>query len=257
MLGCSKHLSVVDINGASALVTGGASGLGAAAATALRDRGARVTVVDLAGGAPHGCDFEQADVTDGDAVAAAVERAAANGPLRVCVNCAGIAPAGRTIRGPGEPLALEAFDKAIRINLVGTFNAVRLAAAAIAAVDRDGGEIAGVIVNTASIAAWDGQIGQAAYAASKAGVAGMTLPIARDLAKFGIRVCAIAPGVFDTPMMASMSDEIRDSLSATVPLPSRMGRPEEFGRLVVDIVENDYLNGETIRLDGAVRMPPR
>jgi NAD(P)-dependent dehydrogenase (short-subunit alcohol dehydrogenase family) len=248
---------MVELNGVGALVTGGASGLGAAAARALRDRGAKVAVVDLAGdGAPDGCKFERADVTDPDELRAAIERVARQAPLRVCVNCAGVAPAGRTIREPGQPLPLEEFERAVCINLVGTFNAVRLAAAAMAPPP-DGSAVGGVIVNTASIAAFDGQIGQAAYAASKAGVAGMTLPIARDLAKFGIRVCAIAPGVFDTPMMAGMSDEIRDSLSATVPLPSRMGIPDEFGRLVVDIAENDYLNGETIRLDGAVRMPPR
>jgi NAD(P)-dependent dehydrogenase (short-subunit alcohol dehydrogenase family) len=242
-----------------ALVSGGASGLGQASAEALRDRGAQVVVLDLETARERvqgaGLTFAAADVRDSDAVAAAVRVAASLGPLRVTVNCAGIGPPGRVLR-KGEPMALEDFTTTIEINLVGTFNVIRLAAAAMAATEPvDGGR--GVIVNTASIAAFDGQIGQAAYAASKGGIVGMTLPIARDLAGAGIRCVTIAPGLFDTPLLAGLPQPVRDSLGASVPHPARLGDPAEYAALVVHVVENEMLNGEVIRLDGALRMAPR
>ncbi|MDQ6731354.1 MAG: SDR family NAD(P)-dependent oxidoreductase [Actinomycetota bacterium] len=245
--------------GAVALVSGGASGLGRATARALRDRGATVVVADLPDARERaesaGDVFVAADVRDADAVGAAVAAAAGLGPLRIVVNCAGIGPPSRVLR-KGEATALEAFITTIEINLIGTFNVIRLAAAQIARTEPlDGGR--GVIVNTASIAAYDGQIGQAAYAASKGGIVGMTLPIARDLAESLIRCVTIAPGIFDTPLLGSLPEPTRASLSASVPHPARLGDPAEYGALVVAIVENEMLNGEVIRLDGALRMAPR
>jgi NAD(P)-dependent dehydrogenase (short-subunit alcohol dehydrogenase family) len=247
------------IEGCGALVVGGASGLGAATVRALAERGARVVIADIdeergraladeLGGA-----FVRADVTQADQVEAAV---AAVDDLRISVHCAGIGYAERTV-SPRGPHALEAFQRVIAVNLVGTFNALRLSAAAMAASEPDAGGERGVCVNTASIAAYDGQIGQAAYAASKGGVVGMTLPIARDLARLGIRVCTIAPGLFDTPLLASLPEEARTALGASIPFPPRLGDPAEYGALACHIVENGMLNGEVIRLDGALRMAPK
>ncbi len=240
-----------------AVVTGGSSGLGLATTRTLVEAGASVVIVDLA--APiadiAGTTFVAADVTSESDVSAAIDRAAGLGDLRIVVNCAGIAPAARVV-GRSGPLPLADFERAVRINLVGTFNVLRLAAAAMQRTEPVDGE-RGVIVNTASVAAFDGQIGQAAYAASKGAVAAMTLPIAREFAASLIRVVAIAPGIFETPMMAGFSEETRASLGSQVPHPARLGRPDEFAALVRHIVENPYLNGETIRLDGAIRMGPR
>jgi NAD(P)-dependent dehydrogenase (short-subunit alcohol dehydrogenase family) len=245
-----------------AIVTGGASGLGGATARALADAGARVFGLDLPGAvakastdAPPGITYLAADVTDPDQVAAAVATAAQDGPLRIAVNCAGIGTAGRVLSRKG-PHDLATFRKVIEVNLIGTFNVLRLAAEAIAATDPIGDQ-RGVIVNTASIAAFEGQIGQAAYASSKGGVVGLTLPAARDLAQFGIRVMTIAPGIVDTPMLAGVTDEFRAGLADGVPFPKRLALPEEYARLAVVIVEHDYLNGEVIRMDGALRMAPR
>ena len=251
----------MDAAGAVALVTGGASGLGLATARALRDAGATVVIVDLPGtGASvaaenSGLVFCAADVADPDQMDAAVAAAADLGPLRIVVTCAGIATPGRTV-GRGGPLPLDAFDRVLRVNLSGTFNTVRLAAAAMMATSPVSDE-RGVIVTTASVAAFDGQVGQAAYSASKAGVAGMTLPLAREFAAHLIRVVTIAPGIFDTPMMAGLPEEARTSLGAQVPHPARLGHPGEFAALVLHIVANPMLNGETIRLDGGIRMAPR
>jgi NAD(P)-dependent dehydrogenase (short-subunit alcohol dehydrogenase family) len=249
----------VRLQGSSALVTGGASGLGAATAKALHAGGAEVVIADL----PSSQDrvdsvhfaFAPTDVRDSDQVAAAVAMAADRAPLRVLVNCAGIGPPGRVLR-KGQPMTLEQFAGVIEVNLIGTFNAIRLAAAEMAGNEPlDEGR--GVIVNTASIAAYEGQIGQAAYSASKGGIVGMTLPIARDLASLGIRVVTIAPGLFDTPLMGSLPPEARESLGASVPHPARLGDPGEYAALALHIVENQMLNGEVIRLDGALRMAPR
>ena len=245
--------------GAVALVSGGASGLGEATARALRDRGAQVVVLDLEAARERveaaGFAFAGADVRDPDAVAGAVQAASEIGPLRIVVNCAGIGPPGRVLR-KGEPMALSDFTQVIEVNLIGTFNVIRLAAAAIAGAEPvDGGR--GVIVNTASIAAFDRQIGQAAYAASKGAIVGMTLPIARDLADRAIRCVTIAPGIFDTPLLGSLPQPTRDALGASVPHPARLGDPAEYAALVVHVVENEMLNGEVIRLDGALRMGPR
>ena len=266
----------MEIRGAVALITGGASGLGLATARLLHDAGAIVVIVDLshsagaAVAAEHGLVFLAVDVADADQVQLAVETAAGLGPLRIVVACAGIATGGRVV-GRGGPLPLEDFERVIRVNLTGTFTVIRLAAAAMAETppladplgapgdmtgDATGGE-RGVIVTTASVAAFDGQVGQAAYSASKAGVAGMTLPIARELAQHLIRVVTIAPGIFETPMLAALPQAARDSLGAQVPHPARLGRPDEFAALVEHIVRNPMLNGETIRLDGAIRMAPR
>lgn len=259
----------MQIDGCSALITGGASGLGLATARALHAAGATVVLLDLPGSpgdriaADFGgrAAFAPGDVTNPADVQAAVDAATSLAPLRIVVNCAGIAPGARTV-GRNGPLPLEDFERAIRINLVGTFNVVRLAAAAMQRTEPLGGtgqgaSERGVIVNTASVAAFDGQIGQAAYAASKGGVAAMTLPLAREFAQTLVRVMTIAPGIFDTPMMQGMTQDVRDSLGAQVPHPSRLGDPSEYAALVRHIVENPMLNGETIRLDGAIRMQPR
>ena len=248
------------INDTAAIVTGGASGLGAATARALAERGARVFALDLpdateAAAPVEGVTHVAADVTDAEQVQAAVERAAAAGPLRTAVNCAGIGPSAR-VAGRKGPHDLDLFRKVVEINLVGTFNVLRLAAAAIGATEPDGDQ-RGVIVNTASVAAHEGQIGQAAYAASKGGVASLTLPAARDLSSSGIRVMTIAPGIVDTPMLATVGEEVRQGLAEGVPFPKRLGKPEDYAQLAVDIVEHDYLNGEVIRMDGALRMAPR
>jgi NAD(P)-dependent dehydrogenase (short-subunit alcohol dehydrogenase family) len=249
----------MQIDGSAALVSGGASGLGEATARALHARGADVLIVDLdadrgaALASELGARFVAADVTEADQVDAAV---AAAGPLRISVNCAGIGWAERVASRRG-PHAVEPFQRVVAVNLIGTFNVLRLAAAAMLAAEPAPGGERGVCVNTASIAYADGQIGQIAYAASKAGVVGMTLPAARDLAVAGVRVCTIAPGLFDTPLLARLPEEGRAALGAQVPFPSRLGRSEEFAALVCHVVENEMLNGEVIRLDGALRMPPK
>ncbi len=251
----------MQLAGTAALVTGGASGLGLATATALSRAGAAVVIADLPGSGGEaaarslGAAFAATDVTDETSVQAAVELAGTMGPLRVAVNCAGIGTAGRVL-GRSGPLPLEQFARVVTVNLIGTFNVIRLASAAIAQTEPVAGE-RGVIVNTASAAAFDGQIGQAAYSASKGGVVGMTLPIARDLADKLIRVMTIAPGLFDTPMLAGLPEPARQSLGAQVPMPSRLGDPAEYAALVQHIIENPMLNGEVIRLDGAIRMAPR
>lgn len=242
-------------------MTGAASGLGAATAAALAERGAVVVGLDLPSAvetAPPGRDVElvAGDVTDEDDVRRAVERAASGRPLRIAVSCAGIGPAARVLSKTG-PHDLALFRKVVDVNLVGTFNVLRLAAEAMSASQPDDSGQRGVVVNTASIAAYDGQIGQLAYAASKGGVVGLTLSAARDLASFGIRVCTIAPGIIDTPMLAGINEEFRATLAAGVPFPKRLGRPEEYALLVTMLVEHDYLNGEVIRMDGALRMAPR
>ncbi|MBT2553329.1 SDR family NAD(P)-dependent oxidoreductase [Arthrobacter sp. ISL-5] len=291
----------MDIKGSVALITGGASGLGAATARRLFDAGASVVLADLgssagaaladelnagsargkgnggqdsaglAGGlqdsagpagtaAGNTAVFVPTDVTDEQQVQAAVDAAAELGPLRIVVNCAGVATPGKVLGRDGV-LPLETFNRVIQINLVGTFNVIRLAAAAMAAtepaVTELGGEERGVIINTASVAAFDGQIGQPAYAASKGAVAAMTLPLARELARSLIRVVTIAPGIFETPMMAGLPQEAQESLGKQVPHPSRLGRPAEYANLAAHIVDNAMLNGETIRLDGAIRMGPK
>ncbi|MEO7015924.1 MAG: 3-hydroxyacyl-CoA dehydrogenase [Leifsonia sp.] len=253
----------MKLDGCSALVTGAASGLGNATARALIAAGARVIVLDLpssegekaATALGPTARFVAADVANEDQVQAAVDQAAALGPLRVVVNCAGIATPGKVLGRDGV-LPLEQFERVIRVNLIGTFNVVRLAAAAMVKTEPLGEE-RGVIVNTASVAAFDGQIGQPAYSASKGGVAAMTLPLARELARDLIRVVTIAPGVFETPMMAGLPQAAQDSLAAQVPHPSRLGKPAEFASLVRHIVDNPMLNGEVIRLDGAIRMQPK
>ncbi|WP_034087030.1 SDR family NAD(P)-dependent oxidoreductase [Streptacidiphilus albus] len=253
----------MDIAGSAALVTGAASGLGAATAAALAERGALVYGLDLeravseAGPQPDGVTLLPADVTEEAPVRAALERIDADGAvLRLAVNCAGIAPSAR-ILGRKGPHDLDLFHQVLKVNLLGTFNVLRLAAESIARHEPDENGQRGLVVNTASIAAFEAQIGQIAYAASKAGVAGMTITAARDLAQYGIRVVTIAPGIVDTPMMAGFSDEVRDALGASVTFPQRLARPEEFARLVTMITEHDYLNGETVRMDGALRMTAR
>lgn len=253
----------MDLKEAGAIVTGGASGLGAATARRLARAGARVTVLDRDGdaavavangidGLGIGC-----DVADADAVATAVNEARAiHGPCAVAVSCAGIAPAKRIV-GRDGPMPLEEFERVIRVNLIGSFNVMRLAAAEMAtrAPNADGER--GVIVNTASIAAFEGQVGQSAYAASKGGVAALTLPAAREFASIGVRVLAIAPGLFATPMLLNMPEEVRESLAATLPFPKRFGKPEEFADLVMHMIANPVMNGEIVRLDSALRMQPR
>ncbi|AOB31836.1 3-hydroxy-2-methylbutyryl-CoA dehydrogenase [Bordetella sp. H567] len=244
------------------IVTGGASGLGAGTARMLVANGARVVIADVqdqAGGdlaAELGQRYVHCDVTQDADAQGAVDAATALGPLFGLVNCAGIAPAARIV-GKNGPHALELFQKVIAINLIGSFNMMRLCAQAMSANAPEPTGERGVLINTASVAAFDGQIGQAAYAASKAGVAGMTLPIARDLSKVGIRCMTIAPGIFGTPMIFGMPQEVQDSLAASIPFPARLGRPEDYAKLVHSIITNDMLNGETIRLDGAIRMPPK
>ncbi|HWU88078.1 MAG TPA: SDR family NAD(P)-dependent oxidoreductase [Kofleriaceae bacterium] len=253
----------MKLSGSVAIVTGGASGLGAATARRLAAGGAKVVLVDrdeargaaLAG--ELGGVFAKADVTEPAQVEAAVAQAAQLGPLRIAVSCAGVGWAARTLDKTGKPHDLDLFKTVIGINLIGTFNVLRLAAAAMSKVEPEAHGERGVIVNTASVAAFDGQIGQIAYAASKAGVVGMTLPAARDLAPAGIRVVTIAPGIFDTPMLGALPEDKRAALAADVVFPKRLGDPAEYGALVASIVENGYLNGETIRLDGALRMPPK
>ncbi|MDT0158079.1 SDR family NAD(P)-dependent oxidoreductase [Microbacterium sp. ARD32] len=253
----------MQITGQGALITGGASGLGLATARRLAAAGAQVTIVDLPSSAGDelaaelGGTFAPADVTSVEQVAAAVASAQAAAPLRVVVNCAGIAPPAKVLDRDGSPADLEAFERIIRINLVGTFNVISQASAVIAQNSPTDDGDRGVIVSTASVAAFDGQIGQPAYSASKGGVHAMTLPIARELARYGIRVCTIAPGIMETPMLAGLPQAAQDSLGQQVPYPSRLGRPDEYAALVEHIVANGYLNGETIRLDGAIRMAPK
>lgn len=253
----------MDIEGASALVTGGASGLGLATARRLAAAGARVTIVDLPSspGASVaeelGGSFAAADVTDAEQIAAAAALAAAAGPLRVVVNCAGIAPPAKVLDRDGNPSSLADFERVVRVNLIGTYNVIAQTSAVMAKTDPTEGGDRGVIVNTASVAAFDGQIGQPAYSASKGGVHAMTLPIARELARHGIRVVTIAPGIMETPMLKGLPQAAQDSLGQQVPHPSRLGAPDEYARLVLAIVDNGYLNGETIRLDGAIRMAPK
>jgi NAD(P)-dependent dehydrogenase (short-subunit alcohol dehydrogenase family) len=247
--------------GTAAIITGGASGLGAATAAHLARSGAAVYALDLAASvaqAPSidGVSYIAADVTDEAQVRAAIEQIDSSIPLRIAVNCAGIAPSMRILgRSGAHDLGL--FAKVVQINLVGTFTVLALAAERMAATEPDADGQRGVIVNTASIAGYEGQVGQAAYSSSKGGVIALTLTAARDLAQFGIRVNAIAPGIIETPMIATVSDEFRGALAAGVPFPQRLGRPTEFADLVSNIVQHDYLNGETIRMDGALRMAPR
>jgi NAD(P)-dependent dehydrogenase (short-subunit alcohol dehydrogenase family) len=249
----------MQLEGTGAFVAGGASGLGEATARALAERGAQVTLLDLneekgeALAADIGATFVKGDVTDEDQVRAGVEAA---GELRFAVSCAGIGWAERTV-GKQGPANLQPFETVVRVNLIGTFNVLRLSAAAMAAGEPDENGERGAIVMTASAAAFDGQIGQTAYAASKGGVVGLTLPAARDLARHGIRVCTIAPGLFDTPLLAALPEPARQELGKQVPFPPRLGDPSEYALLAVHIAENPMLNGETIRLDGALRMPPK
>jgi len=251
------------ISGAAAIVTGGGSGLGRATAEALAARGAKVAVADVnaaaaeevakaIGGVAVVCDVGD----DASATKAVAKAEAAHGAARILVNCAGIANPVRIVGKDGEPAALGDFEKVIRVNLIGTFNMIRLAAAGMAKLDPVEGE-RGVIVSTASIAAFEGQIGQSAYSASKGAVAAMTLPIARELARSAVRVNTIAPGIFMTSMLAGLREDVRQSLGASVPFPSRVGSPAEYAGLVVHLIENGYINGETIRIDGALRMPSR
>ncbi len=253
----------MDITGTSAIVTGGASGLGEATSRRLAAAGAKVVVLDMqdAKGEPLakelGGVFVHADVTNTEEVQAAVDAASEMGPLRVLVNCAGIGWAQRTVDRGGNPHDLGAFEKVVSVNLIGTFNCIRLAASAMSQTDElEYGE-RGAIVNTASVAAMDGQIGQAAYSASKGGVVGMTLPIARDLAAVGIRVNTIAPGLIDTPLLGMLPDPQKEALGQSVLFPKRLGTPDDFASLALELVTNGYLNGETFRLDGGIRMPPK
>jgi NAD(P)-dependent dehydrogenase (short-subunit alcohol dehydrogenase family) len=256
----------MEIRGSTALVTGGGSGLGEATARALAARGARVGILDLersngaaiAGELGSEALFLPADVTEEAGVAAAVERVTAEfGPLRIVVSCAGIGTPGRVVDKKGEPLDLGSFRRVIEVNLIGTFNVLRLAAARMQGNEPNAAGERGVVVNTASIAAYEGQIGQAAYAASKGGVVGLTLAVARDLAASGIRVCTIAPGLFATPMLMGLPEPAREALAASIPFPPRLGDPSEYAALACHIAENPMLNGEVIRLDGALRMQPR
>ncbi|SHE65432.1 SDR family NAD(P)-dependent oxidoreductase [Streptoalloteichus hindustanus] len=252
----------MQITDTAAIVTGGASGLGGATARAMAARGARVFALDLPAAIEKaervdGVTYVAADVTDAGQVQAAVDQAAGSGaPLRIVVNCAGVGWAGRVL-GKQGPHDLDLFRRIVEINLIGTFNVLRLAAEAIAKTEPLADDQRGVVINTASVAAFEGQIGQIGYSASKGGVAAMTVPAARDLASSGIRVMTIAPGIIDTPMLAGVTEEFRAGLAAGVPFPKRLGRPEEYAQLAVSIVEHDYLNGEVIRMDGALRMAPR
>ncbi|MGY4649151.1 3-hydroxyacyl-CoA dehydrogenase [Mycobacterium sp. URHB0021] len=254
----------MQIKDSVAVVTGGASGLGLATTKRLLDAGAQVVVLDIRGKAAvdelgDRAVFAETDVTDEAAVTAALDIAEGLGPVRIVVNCAGTGNAIKTL-GKDGPFPLDLFKKVVEINLIGTFNVIRLGAERIARTEPVGPETSqerGVIVNTASVAAFDGQIGQAAYSASKGGVVGMTLPIARDLSRNLIRVVTIAPGLFDTPLLGGLPEPVKESLGKQVPHPSRLGNPDEYGALAVHIVENPMLNGEVIRLDGAIRMAPR
>ncbi|GAA0486658.1 SDR family NAD(P)-dependent oxidoreductase [Microbacterium aurantiacum] len=253
----------MDLTSAAALVTGGASGLGLATARRLIAAGAAVTLVDLPGSrgsdvaAEIGASFAAADVTDPEQVAAAVAQAGEAGPLRVVVNCAGIAPPAKVLDRDGVPTPIADFERIVRVNLLGTYTVIAHGAAAMARTEPDASGDRGVIVSTASVAAFDGQIGQPAYAASKGGVHAMTLPIARELARHAIRVVTIAPGIMETPMLAGLPQPAQDRAGRQVPYPARLGKPDEYARLVMAIVDNGYLNGETIRLDGAIRMAPK
>ena len=255
----------MDISGASAIVTGGASGLGAAVVHTLAGRGAHVVLIDRneelgreVAKAVDG-DFVAGDIGDDARVSEAVNVATTARALRALVNCAGVGRAGRTLDREGGPLPMKTFEMVIRVNLLGTFNCARLAAAAMARQEPNEDGERGVIVNTASVAAYDGQIGQVAYSASKAGIAGMTLPMARDLASAGIRVNTIAPGLIDTPIYGAgeAADEFKQRLAQSAVFPRRLGKPEEFARLVLELIGNNFMNGETVRFDGAVRLPPR
>lgn len=252
----------MDISGISAVVTGGASGLGLATAERLIKLGAHVTLADLPTSAGAevaeriGASFAPADVTNPEDMAAAFETARSHGPLRALVHCAGAGGPVRILDRDGNPGSLETFERVVRLNLIGSFNVLRLGAAAMAKEDEVDGE-RGVVVLTASVAAYEGQIGQIPYASSKAGVVGMTLVAARDLASRKIRVCTIAPGTFDTPILAKVKPEVKAALEEATPHPARLGRPSEFGLLASQIIENPMINGETIRIDGAIRMTPR
>lgn len=252
------------IEGQAALVTGGGSGLGEAVARELARAGAKVAVIDvnLAGAQRVAGEIGglalAADIADSASLTAALDAAQAeHGPARIVMNIAGIGTARRVVGKDGNPAPLEDFERVIRVNLVGTYNVVRLAAARIARLEPLADGERGVMVMTASVAAYDGQVGQEAYSASKGGLVSMTLPLARDLAQHGIRVCTIAPGLFETPLMKTLPEPVQQSLAASIPFPSRLGRPEEFAALAAHIVANVHLNGETIRLDGALRMAPR
>jgi NAD(P)-dependent dehydrogenase (short-subunit alcohol dehydrogenase family) len=253
----------MEVKGQVAIVTGGASGLGAACARTLAAAGARVAILDVndKAAAEVAIDINgiaiHCDVSDSASAEDAIRQAAADhGPARILVNCAGIGPAKRIV-GRDGPMPLADFERVIRINLIGTFNMMRLAAAAMQGLDPLPDDERGVIVSTASVAAFEGQIGQAAYSSSKGGVAALTLPAAREFAQFGIRVLAVAPGIFSTPMLKALPQESQDSLGASVPFPKRLGSPSEFAALVLHCIHNSYLNGEVIRLDGALRMAPR
>jgi len=250
----------MQITGQTAIVTGGASGLGLAVVRMLHGAGAKPVVIDWneqAGQAVaaelNGVEFHKADVSDAAAIEAIVRVAAG---VRILVNAAGIGISQRVVSKEG-PAPLDGFERVIRVNLIGTYNCIRLAAAAMATNAPDEGGERGVIINTASIAAYDGQIGQSAYSASKGGIVGMTLPLARDLSKLAIRVMTIAPGIFDTPLLGTLPPEVRQVLGASVPHPARLGRPDEYASLARHIIENSMLNGEVIRIDGALRMPPK
>ena len=254
----------MNVSGVSALVTGGASGLGAATASALAARGALVTILDLndeqgelLASELEGALYVRADVTNVGEVGAAIRAAVEAGPLRIAVNCAGIGHAARSVDREGSAADLAGFARVISINLIGTYNVATQAAAAMARAEPlEHGE-RGVIINTASVAAFDGQIGQTAYSASKGGVVGMTLPMARDLSTIGVRVNTIAPGIIDTPLLGSLNEEYRLALAANVPFPKRLGTPDDYAHLALALIENGYMNGETIRLDGALRMSPK
>ena len=255
----------MNYQNSAAVVTGGASGLGGATASKLASLGAKVVIADRdaergaakAAELGQGATFVQTDVTDAAQVQAALDAASAMAPLRIAVSCAGIGFVARTLNRDGTPHDLGVFEKVIAVNLVGTFNMLRLAAAHMAKNDPDENGERGVIINTASVAAYEGQIGQIAYAASKSGVVGMTIPAARDLSPIGVRVSTIAPGIFDTPMMAALPDKAKQALAQSVVFPKRLGDPAQYADLAAHIIDNPYLNGETIRLDGALRMGPK
>lgn len=255
----------MQLKGSIFIVTGGSSGLGAATAKRFHAAGARVVLADvdaeagprLAAELGSGAMFQKTDVTsEGDAQAAVDSALKQFGGLNGLVNCAGVGPAERVVGKKGTH-RLESFTRVVTVNLIGAFNMIRLAATAMASAAPNAAGERGVIINTASVAVWDGQIGQAAYSASKGGIVAMTLPIARELAQSGIRVCTIAPGIFDTPMLAGLPNDVQESLGRSVPFPSRLGRPDEYAALAQHVVENEMLNGESIRLDGALRLPPR